>query len=234
VTTRAILIATNRSGSTFLNYALDSHPDIGWERGEPLAHLHPDADPSACVDRLLAEKRGYEVVGCKLSYRFIRDRLSLAQLPDISITKLIHLYRADAVRTTLSATINSMARDGLIDRVYHTMQPLPPVQITVDADEFVSECLRYVGNVRDMKQALMGQELPVLTLTYEGMMGGRDRDATQIDAIAANAVCDFLGVSFAPLTAHWRRLNPQPIEEIVTNWGDLQRVLVSYAGDLTV
>ena len=51
--TRAILIATNRSGSTFLNHALDSHYAIGWERGEPLTELRDHADPVACVHSVL-------------------------------------------------------------------------------------------------------------------------------------------------------------------------------------
>lgn len=233
MTTRAILLATNRSGSTFLNHALDSHPDIGWERGEPLTETRASHDPAGQVDALLS-RAGYQVTGCKVSYRYLRDVLGFPALFDLGITRIIHLYRADAVRTTLSATINTMARDGAIDRPYHTTEALPAARITVDPDHFVSECLRYIGNVRSMKQALMEIAIPQCEITYADIVGGEDQSASVVTLAASTRLCDFLGVERDILTARLRRVNPQPIEDIVQNWGALRDVLKPYEGDLYV
>jgi len=232
--TRAILIATNRSGSTFLNHALDSHYAIGWERGEPLTELRDHADPVACVHSVLDAKRGYKVVGCKLSYRYLRDVLTWDGLARLEIDRLIHLYRADAVRTTLSAMINIMARDGKISRPYHTTEPLPPVHITVNVDDFVNECLRYVGNVRSMKQAIMDQDIPTFTMTYADLVNGEGNETNHVFTSVAHGTCLFLGVPYAPLTANLRRVNPQPIDDIVTNWTELAHALAPYEGELYV
>lgn len=237
MTTRAILIATNRSGSTFLNHALDSHIDIGWERGEPLTTRRGDPDPVACVDDVLSEKRGYVVVGCKLSYRYLRDVLwafDSDALWKLGIERIIHLYRADAVRTTLSATLCTMAKRGELGHAIHTTEPIPPAHIKVDAAHFASECLRYIGNVRSMKQRLTEVDIPLLTVTYEAVIGGRDQNAQQVMNAVAWELCKFLGVERAPLTARLRRVNPQPAQEIVTNWDAVEAALKPYQGDLHV
>ncbi len=72
---RAVIVASTRTGSSWLASLLDSHPDIGFH-GELFnlerASVRALADPAGYLDELLQEATGCRLVGFKLLYHQAR------------------------------------------------------------------------------------------------------------------------------------------------------------------
>lgn len=218
----ALLIATNRSGSTFLLHCLDSHPLIGCERSEPLA---PEAVWAALgvgrQELMLAmwSRPGYRVAMFKLSYRQL-SWVGHDLIQDIQ-PKLLHLHRANPLRVIVSSIINTEVAAGRLDHPIHTWSPVSPVTLTLFPDDFIARCRRYLGKVTQMCHDLDALGLPVLYLTYEDLVGVEGAEARQLPPPTAQRICQFLEVDYHPLTAYTRRVNRAPLAEIVENWGQV-------------
>jgi hypothetical protein len=57
-----------------------------------------------------------------------------------------------------------------------------------------------------------------LSLTYDLVVGAEGKEASGIPAGVASALCKWLDVEQRSLTCGLRRVNPQPLAEIVENW----------------
>ena len=225
----AVLISTSRSGSTFLLNALDSHYQIGCERSEPLNHkTGPWRDVE--IDRhqlmnALWSRPGYRVSMFKLSYRqagwvglkTIKKRRAL----------IIHLHRENVVRVIASSMINTMAVAGKLNHPTHSFTTPKPVKVAVDVAKFMNECRKYQGKVAGMVRDLDALDMPVKYLTYEDLIGYEGNEVEEVQTKTANSICDFLEVNRFPLFSETKRINPQPLGEIVENWRELRAALVN-------
>ena len=223
----ALLVAASRSGGTFLAHCLDSHIDIGCERGEPLHrdHIWQDYSTFSANDllRQMLGRPGYRVSMCKVSYRQL-DLIALTSLQEDRVS-LIHLCRENVVRIVASALINTMAHKGEIDHPIHSFQRPPPVTLLADIDHFLAECARYEASVDAMLVHLRGLSSPLLELTYEQVIGEGWADAKSVVPQAGDVICDFLLVGRQSLRASLKRINPYPLSMIFTNWTDLAPAL---------
>lgn len=218
----AVLIATNRSGSTFLLHCLDSHPLIGCERSEPLAPEHALAALGVGLQErmlLMWARPGYRVAMFKLSYR----QLSWAghSLIDEIRPRIIHLHRANPLRVIVSSIINTEAAAGRLDHPIHTWSAVSPVNITLFPDDFIARCRRYLGKVTQMCHDLDALDNPVLYLTYEDLVGVEGAEARQLPLPTAQRICQFLEVDYHPMVAYTRRVNRAPLSKIVENWHEI-------------
>lgn len=215
----AVLIATNRSGSTFLLHCLDSHPLIGCERSEPLAPEHAlSALGVGLQERMLLmwSRPGYRVAMFKLSYRQL-GWVGYDLIKEIQ-PKIIHLHRANPLRVIVSGIINTEAAAGRLDHPIHTWEPVEPVKITLPPKNAIKYSRRYLSRIAQMCQNLDDLGLPVLYLTYEDLVGVEGAEARQLPLPNARRICQFLEVDYHPLTAYTRKVNHAPLSKIVENW----------------
>lgn len=226
----AALIATNRSGSTFLLHALDSHPQIGCERSEPLdprgywaALVGHGGISRAALLRFLWRRPGYQVSMFKLSYRHVRW-VGTDILKEVGAT-LIHLHRRNVVRMGVSSLINTAAAKGEIVHPIHTFAPVKPASIRVDVGPFIYNSIAHLKKVRTLRKRLGRLGLPLLCLTYEDLVGYEGNETNEVMAQTATSLCKYLGVEKMPLVSYTRRVNPQPLCEIVENWAELAAAL---------
>ena len=217
----AVVVATNRSGSTFLLNCLDSHPQIGCERGEPLdprgvwQEMLPEVNRERLM-RLLWRRPGYRVAMFKLSYKHVRwvgTEILQRERP-----RIIHLHRSNVLRMGVSAVINTAAMRGELQHATHTFEAVPPVKVRVEVDRFIKGCRTYLNKVRGMRKQLKRLGLPLLILTYEELVGYEGNETDEIISGTADTICQFLEVDSLPLISYTRRVNPQPLYEIVENW----------------
>lgn len=224
--TPLLVVFTPRGGSTFLAHCLDSHPDIGFTRGEPLHRDHlwrrvfPEATGEEILSLLLCEP-GFRVAGCRVSYRQYRNLVGAAVAGTVR-PRIIHLYREDVVRVAISSWINTHRL-----RPTHDYQPAGKMRpVEVDVKAFCQECGRYIRNVVAMEKELTDLGLPLLTLTYAQIVGGEGQQARYVSPAVADEICDFLGVQLLPLYTDLQRINPEPMRKLVANWPDLQAALI--------
>ncbi len=220
---RFLLVFTQRGGSTYLAHCLDSHPDIGCERGEPLKPQHiwmrtfPEAVPEQLLDVALC-RPGYKVTVARVNHRQVWG-VSVDYLQ--SLDGIIYLHRENFVRIIVSSIINAQGR-----RTTHTYERLPPQKFYIDPDKLISECRRYLGTVRRTRKWLGRKTgLPFLKVGYDGIVGGEGTEASEIPEPAGRLLCEFLGVEYQPLTCDLKRTNPEPLEKLVKNWKAVREAL---------
>lgn len=224
----AALVSTNRSGSTLLLHCLDSHPQIGCERNEPLSPREPWARLKVKrhdLMRVLWRRGGYRVSMFKLTYRQLRwVGTEILQENEV---RLLHLHRRNALRVIVSSIINTAVVRGEMEHPPHSFEPVLAVAtVHLEPEAFVTSCHNYLDKVRAMRRLLKGLGLPVLYLKYADLVGEEGREVSQLPAETAARICQHLGVDQAPLFSQTRRINPRPLAEIVENWEEVRGAVV--------
>ena len=219
---RFLMVFTQRGGSTFLSHCLDSRPDIGAERGEPLHERYiwhqtlQDVPPHALLE-LILNRPGYKATVARVNYRHYHN-INTAYLKGLD--GIIHLHRENVVRIIISAIINSR---GL--RTTHTYERLSAQQVYIEPKLLLAECDRYVGNVRAMIANLPKLEVPILWLTYDQIVGGEGQEADGVPWGVDIDICKFLGVGPRPLLCYLKRTNPEHPSALVSNWREVKDAL---------
>lgn len=202
--------------------ALDSHPQIGCEREEPLSPASGWQTLGAAPEdlmRVLWQRPGYQVAMFKLSYRQARG-LGWEILQEAGAS-IIHLHRENVLRVIVSSAINTASRRGELEHPAHSFERVQPVRVNLRPEVFISECKRYGQNVRDMLSRLRSLGLPLLELTYEDLVWRDGDEASQVVAETTVKICEFLGVGERPLTSETKRVNPALLGELVENWAEV-------------
>ena len=202
---------------------MDSHPDVGFERGEPLNPLYVwrrmfKRATGENLLNLVLDRPGYQANVARVNYRHI-EQVRGGFLQDLD--GVIHLHRQNVVRLIASAMINAQ---GL--RTAHSYEAAEPMRVELDAVKLARECDRYIGNVRSRRKWLGRLGMPLLLLTYDEFVGGEGTDAGGIPEQATARICDFLEVERRPLTCSLKRTNPERLEDLVVNWNEIRAALL--------
>ena len=215
-----LIVFTQRSGSTFLAHCLDSHVNIGCDRGEPVNPLHPlsrlfpYATPTEKVMAIL-NRQGYQVNIARVNYRHIKN---VEPSYIRSLDGVIHLTRENVLRNIVSAYISTMGR-----KVNHAYHEQPAQKFNFQAETVKIECERYVDNVAKMIEYLVALNSNILHLTYEQITG--NKETVLLESEATDKIVKFLGVMRMALCTDLMRTNPQPLKEIIRNYGEICQIL---------
>lgn len=218
---RFLMVFMQRSGSTFLAHCLDSHPEVGAERGEPLNPGHvwratfPGEAAEAIMDVVLG-RPGYRVTVARANWR---HALALGDGYLQGLDGLLFLYRENIVHNMISSHINAAGVKAV-----HAFHRQPPASVVIDPDDFLRGCRRSDTKRQAALEWLRRLDRPVLVTTYEAITGGKV-EARSIPKPEAARLCEFLGVERRTLACSLRRINPERPEDLVTNWAELEAVL---------
>jgi hypothetical protein len=216
----AILIAPSRSGSVFLSHCLDSHYQIGCERGEPFNPRFPWQKlgvPHRDLALALWRRRGYRVTMFKVSYRQFRNGFVTLDLLLEFRPKVIHLHRMNVLEAIISAQLTTLSVAGKTDHPMHTYEPVAQRELELNCSTLIDQIKAYRGKVELMRMVLA--EFDVLELEYETITKG---STAQLPRSVAGMTCDFLDVDRRPMGAELARLNPNPI---ITNRAEVEETL---------
>jgi hypothetical protein len=219
----ALIIAPVRSGGTFLSHCLSNHPDMYWDRGEPLLK-RSNWGPYSQTDRIrlldvLTNQTGYLVSGCKVTY-------DQAFQPDVwewiarRQPYILWLRRENLLRQAVSQVINRRVAAGELDRPQHSFERLEIEPVEIDPQDIVRYIVHFGRQDKGAGQRLR-EALPyVLALTYEAITG--NEEATEIAPAEAQRICEFLGVEVLPMTTRMIRIHPGPLSAILSNWPEVR------------
>ena len=219
-----LIVFTQRGGSAFLAHCLDSHVEIGCERGEPLLKAHPwlQAFPQAPPEEILAmllDRPGYPVTVARISYRQLRE-VSAGFIEGLD--GVIHLHRHNAVRILVSAEINTQCLK--VPHTYNTH--LQPAQVEMDPQKLMADIAKYINYVGGTREELHNLDVPLLLLRYDEIVGGEGQEAFEIPRERGKDICKFLGVDYSPLHCWLKRTNPEPLSRIISNWPEIKAALI--------
>lgn len=219
-----VIVAAVRSGGTFLAHALSTHPQIFCDRGEPLHHnsvwcqaLHPDR--RQLLDAML-NQTGYRVSACKVTYTQAFNRAIWPWLVKRQ-PAVIWLRRENTIRQAVSVLVNQAARAGTVKRAQHTFVATRPIQIAFPPETV----LRMARGLAAADRRAEGQlaALPnLLRLTYDQVIGGESTAAIRLPVPVTRLLCTWLNVRYARLGCELRRVNPQPLAELLSNWSEVE------------
>jgi hypothetical protein len=209
---KAILVAHVRSGGTFLCHALDSHPQIGCERGEPL-HSHAQWMIAAGCDRIkvlnmMLFRPGYHVAMFKSTVK------QFAFVPDDYIARhdvaLVFLERCNLLRVHASSLSISRQRPPHSYEDDGNAQP-----VTIDTRGLIETWRQYEQAVAAVKARCQAARRH-LELTYEQVTAGQEDG--HLNMYVSDLLCDFLGVERRRLYTETKRRNPKPLKEMIANY----------------
>ena len=226
----AVIIAGPRTGGTFLAHGLSNHPQVYCERQEV---MHVDssyrmAKPDLLFPTILEMvwgETGYLIAACKLQYsqagyagvwEYIQERQA----------RVIHLRRHNKARQAISLIINEMARAGAIPfHPQHARVTPKHISVTIERERLLRTVQRLNRYEGAWNEKLAASSLHVLDMSYRQLIGDGTISAVQIAPQAGNLICKFLGVQAAPMPVGIRRINPGPLDRMVTNWNDIAPLL---------
>jgi len=222
----AVIIASVRSGGTFLAHCLSNHPQIFCDRGESLHyrslwHTHLTTNRAELI-YCLTHMQGWRVSMCKLIYQ--QAFLDEVWRYIVELEHVIWLRRENTIRQAVSVLLNQMARRGRLQRPQHTFERVSPICVDLKP-EWVLKTARVLLE-RDRKAKRRVDPLNPLALTYEEIVG----PASMLADGAARRICEFLEVRYIPtLACELTRINPQPLAEMIANWDEVRRAIEASA-----
>jgi hypothetical protein len=213
-----LLLAYPRSGSAWLHTALNSHPHI-LSVGEELAAEYGKADGLQNLTYYFKRPHSKQVkaLGSKLFYEQAYTETGLAfwkywrdqQLP------VVHLLRRNILRIALSEELARTHREWTA--VKGARQPDTRAKAIAILPEVL---LQRMGHIEHLQQVFSTQlkEYPAaLTIWYEDLL---QQPEEQFEAIQR-----FLGLEPQPLFSFLRRQNPEPLQQLVLNYAEIQQEL---------
>jgi len=222
-----IIVAGVRTGGTILTHALDSHPLIHCARGEPW-HKHSKWRQVGLerpqIIKLLLRQTGYMASGFKIQ---------AIQLPDLEVLELLKAYqpyiillsRENILRQAISFSINNQVRRGLTKFVpQHSFEPVPNHSIRLDEDEVLKRCNELSETASIAEELIEDSGLRYISLTYEQLIAGKS-EISKLPTMIARQLCLYLGVPIMSLPIFLKRVNWQPLEEIVRNITELEQLV---------
>lgn len=235
--TRAIILTTQRSGSTFLVSCLQAHPDVLC-RGELLiagmgmktprmleGHRHAvklvrflwtGAWHSTRTMRRFYEIEGPKAHVFKAMYNHLQPPWTLNYLRSRKDIRIIHLRRRNLLKQYVSYLLMGQRREQRW--LPNTTVPVPPLRIRVSPDR----ALKYFRRMQEFYPRFeqLFADHPILPLVYEDIV-----EAQQLKHDVAFQLCDFLQVPRRLLTSELIKINPERLWEIVTNYDALSSTL---------
>jgi hypothetical protein len=230
---RAIILTTQRTGSTFLVECLRSHPEIECA-SEILNGLPDDPRPSyrgpfketvkafqylrsgawrpgQWLDAFYA--RGRARVRCfKAMYNQLSRPFALRYFAHNEDIRVIHLRRHNLLKVHVSTILMTRRRH------VQTTAPTDPVWIRVDPGRAIAAMRKARALYQKFDKAFEAH--PRLQVSYENLF-----DGSHLDTMTGRRICDFFGVPYHPMQSKLTKLNPESLRDMVTNYDELAGAL---------
>ncbi len=226
---RAIILTSQRTGSTFLAECLASHPDIHCTgeilNGQPDSPIPPPRGPfrhfakfariartGAWLPAYRLEQfysRGQAGVRCfKVMHNQLARPFVLEYLVSHCEIRVIQLSRQNLLKAHVSNLLMQKRR------ILQATGPVAPVWIRVNPDKAIA-AMRTARAQFLHCDALFALHAR-MSVTYESLF-----DGPVLRSDTAWRICDFLGVRRHPMRSAIVKLNPVSLRDMVTNYDEL-------------
>ena len=227
--TRAVILTTQRTGSTFLVECLDSHPQVEcaseiligaadrpspeyrgrFKRVAKIARVFRSGAwrPSHRMERFYTEGTA-PVRVFKVMYNQLAHPVASRYLQQHEEIRVLHLRRHNLLKVHVSKLL--MPKRARVQ----VFEPVAAVQIHVDPAEAIAS-MQAARALYSRYDEFFARH-PRLPIAYEELI-----DGNQLQADTAAKVCDFLGIELQAMHSRIVKLNPESLREMVTNYDEL-------------
>ena len=233
---KAIILTSQRSGSTFLGRCLESHPSIK-SHGELLvggnikapSALHGKRtltklyrfvvarawDPVDIMERYYARKEA-PVVVFRAMYNHVDNRAVRAWLKEHKEVRIIHLRRDNLLKQHVSKLLLGVRRERPWQP--HTDHEIPVASVHVSPERAVKDMQRVRDNFIRFEKLLSDHRKT--ELVYERMCHGQT-----LTQEAWEQISDLLEIESVPIAADLVKMNPDDLRPMVENYDELAAAL---------
>jgi LPS sulfotransferase NodH len=233
---KAIILTSQRSGSTFLQYCLDAHPSIRcygeWLVGGHLVAPQPFRgrriltkawryvvirawDPVSILDRHYAREEA-PVVAFRAMYNHVDNRRVRDYLVRHSEIRVIHLRRDNLLKQYVSKVLLGAKRERAWQP--HTDHRIPVVSVRISPERAIKEMSRVRDAFADFEQLLSGHRK--IELVYERMVNGQT-----LSHEAWSKISELLEIEPAEIGSDLVKMNPHDLRPMVENYEELAAAL---------
>jgi hypothetical protein len=235
--TRAIILTTQRTGSTFLEDCLESHPQV-FCVGELLINGINVRAPQALMRWRYAAKLYRFVVGgawhptalmerffssqdkpvkvFKAMYNHVSPPWTLNYLRNDRELRVIHLQRRNLLKMYVSKLLLSKKRVKAWQP--HATSPVPPVSTYVSPQAALAS-MRKARALHDRYDRAFAQHAK-MAIAYEEMI-----ENGALSPRVSAAVCDFLGIAHHPMASRLIKINPDNLRAMIANYDEVAAVV---------
>jgi len=229
---KGIIVTSQRSGSGFLRYCLQSHEEITCDgelliggslplpqflRNRRLAaklyrYVRARAwNPKIILDEFLALK-GAPVHIFKAMYNQLENKYLKDYIGQRSDIRIIHLRRDNLLKQYVSKQLIAKKRDGLWQP--HTTSNLKTVTTKISPKAAIKEMQRVKQKFEEFEQLF--EKHQKIELVYENMIDGQclSNEATQ-------KICDLFQTKYQPMCCEFLKVNPNKLELLVKNYQEI-------------
>jgi len=240
-TTPFVILATQRTGSSWVAGMLGSHPAVGiygelfdrrgkdypvWGRTDVryLAAYARDRTTRrdaftrgrlcfSYLNELYAPREGLQAIGCKLMYSHVKETPAVSAYIRMKRVRVIHLVRTNLLDIVISDD-TARARGH-----FHSTGPAPDqVTVSLDPAAVLTRLAALDRQVRVVRRALALTRTPTIEVAYEELVAAPH---------TFGEVLRFLEVDDASrdLTSKLQKLNRLTKEQIIDNYGAIDSAL---------
>jgi hypothetical protein len=227
---RAIILTTQRTGSSFLVECLASHPEIECAReileGFPDdPHVDPYRGPfrravklfnmfrsgawhpSRRLEAYFAGGRA-KVRMFKAMYNQLERPFCLRYLREHEDIRVVHLRRQNLLKLHVSTLLMGKRRE------LQARAPVQPIRIRVDPAKAIAGMR--LAKARYERFERIFERHPRLQVTYESLIDGR-----VLQHETGRRICEFLDIPPHPMQSELVKMNPESLRQSVTNYHEL-------------
>jgi len=231
---RAVILTTQRTGSTFLVECLRSHPEIECAGeiliGVPEVILGPRYRgrfqslyklwniaktgawlPGNRMERFFSSGEA-KVRVFKAMYNQLANPFALRYLRGHKEIRVIHLCRENLLKVHVSRLLMPKRLQ------LQATSPVEPVWVHVDPAKAIA-AMRKAQERHEYFERLFERHAR-LPISYEKLI-----DGASLQADSARRICDFLGVAQYPMKSKLVKVNPESLRDTVTNYDELASVV---------
>ncbi|MGH8495927.1 MAG: hypothetical protein ACREVN_07300 [Gammaproteobacteria bacterium] len=233
---KAMILTSQRSGSTFLQSCLGAHPQVrsygellvGGNlkapaplRGNRLltkAYRYVAArvwNPEGIMDRYFA-LGGAPVVLFKAMYNHVDNRRVRKYLTDHEEIRVIHLRRDNLLKQYVSKVLLGAKRERAWQP--HTTKEIPVVSVRISPRRAIDEMRKVRDHFNDFEQLLSRHKK--IELVYERLFNG-----STLSNEAWTAVSGLIEIEPANATSDFVKMNPNDLRPMVENYDELADAL---------
>jgi hypothetical protein len=230
---RAMVLTTQRTGSTFLMECLDSHPDIHCTgeilNGQPDTFAPAARGPARYLIKFVRIARtgawlphyrleqfygrNYARVSCfKVMYNQLARPFALRYFLGHPEIRVIHLARQNLLKVHVSNLLMQKRR------FLQARAPEPVVWVRVDPAKAIAAIRAAVA--RHKRYETLFARHACLNVDYESLF-----DGALLQAATAERICDFLGIPRQPMKSGIVKLNPESLRDMVKNYDELAEAI---------
>ena len=230
---RAIILTTQRTGSTFLVGCLRSHPDIECAgeilNGQSDVPMQSYRGPFKQVVKGIRiartgawmpgrwmgayYRRGSAKVRCfKAMYNQLARPFALRYLAENEDVRVIHLRRHNLLKVHVSTLLMNKRKE------LQTTGPTETVWTRVDPATAIARMRKARARYESFDKAF--ERHPRLQVSYENLFDGK-----YLETDTCQRICDFLGVAQYRMESELVKLNPDSLRDMVTNYDELADAL---------